>query len=131
VGAWLGDQALPPATQAGDEKSWIIATDWPWDLAERKRTIRLLAQLSGSIRQYKTFGSAALDLAAVAMGVVDAYAISRIFPWDQAGGVAACLALGYEVKRWDASAWDLRHNDIVVARPGMFSTLAPLLKAAW
>ena len=124
VGAWLGDVALPPATLAGEAKTWIIATDWPWELAERKRTIHLLDKLSGTIRQYKTFGSAALDLAAVAMGVVDAYAISKIFPWDQAGGVASCIALGYQVKRWDGSAWDLRHNDIIVHRPGMWDILS-------
>ena len=68
---------------------------------------------------------------AVAMGVVDAYAISRIFPWDQAGGTAACLALGYELKCWDGTPWDLTHHDIVVSRPGMWPTIAPMLKAAW
>lgn len=127
VGAWAGDTPLPNATPAGDPKQWIIATDWPWDLAERKRSLRLLDALSGTIRQYKTFGSAALDFASVALGVVDAYAISKIFPWDQAGGAAACAALGYELRRWDGSAWDLRHNDVVVCRPGMWPVLGPAL----
>ncbi len=127
VGAWVGDVALPMATPAGEPKTWIIATDWPWDLAERKRTIRLLDLLSGTIRQYKTYGSAALDFAGVAMGVLDAYAISKIFPWDQAAGAAACAALGYEFRRWDGSAWDLRHHDVVVCRPGMWPVLGPAL----
>ncbi len=128
VGAWLGDKPLPSATPAGEPKEWIIASDWPWDLAERKRTNYLLDNLSGIIRQYKTFGSAALDLAAVAMGVVDAYAISRIFPWDQAGGTAACIALGYDMKRWDGAPWDLQHHDIVVCRPGMWDVLKTALR---
>ena len=127
VGAWVGDAALPSATPAGEPKTWIIATDWPWDLAERKRSLRLLDRLSGTIRQYKTFGSAALDFAGVAMGVLDAYAISRIFPWDQAAGAAVCAALGYEFRRWDGSAWDLRHGDVAVCRPGMWPVLGPAL----
>jgi fructose-1,6-bisphosphatase/inositol monophosphatase family enzyme len=128
LGAWAGDAPLPRATPAGEPKTWIIATDWPWDLAERQRTNRLLERLSGTIRQYKTFGSAALDLAAVAMGVVDAYAISKVFPWDQAGGAAACAALGLELRRWNGDAWDLRFGDLVACRPGMWPVLAGALR---
>lgn len=127
VGAWAGDTPLALATPAGEAKTWIIATDWPWDLPERKRTNRLLDRLSGTIRQYKSFGSAALDFAAISMGVIDAYAISKIFPWDQAAGAAICTTLGYELKRWDGSPWDLRHQDIAVARPGMWPILGPAL----
>ena len=118
-GAWNNGQPLVPATPAGDEKRWIVATDWPWNLAERQRTVKLLEQLAPRIRQYKTYGSAAVDLAHVALGKVDAYAISHIFPWDQCGGAAICAALGYDLTRWDGSPWDLRHPDIVCARPGM------------
>ncbi len=119
LGAWNHGQALPKAQPAGDERTWMVATDWPWNLAERERTVHLLSQLAPRIRQYKSFGSAAVDLAHVALGKVDAYAISHIFPWDQCGGAAICAALGYELTRWDGSPWDLRHPDIICARPGM------------
>ncbi len=119
LGAWSGEQPLPAATPAGAETEWVVATDWPWDLQERQRTTALLALLAPRIRQYKTFGSAAVDLAHLALGHIDAYAISRIFPWDQAGGAAIASALGYELRRWSGAAWDLRHGDIVACRPGM------------
>lgn len=118
-GATNHGRPLPQATAPGDEKTWIVATDWPWNLKERERTLSLLSQLAPRIRQYKTYGSAAVDLAHVALGRVDAYAISHIFPWDQCGGAAICKALGYELTRWDGTPWDLRHPDIVCARPGM------------
>jgi myo-inositol-1(or 4)-monophosphatase len=123
LGAWSGDQPLPPATPAGEERSWIVATDWPWDLAERERSVRLLARLAPRIRQYKTFGSAALDLANLALGHLDAYAIPKIFPWDQAAGAAIVAALGYELRTWSGAPWDLAHNDIVACRPGMWPVL--------
>ena len=119
LGAWNHDTALDKATPAPEEKTWIVATDWPWNLNERERTLRLLTHLAPRIRQYKTYGSAAVDLAHVALGRVDAYAISHIFPWDQCGGAAICAALGYQLTRWDGSPWDLRHADIICARPGM------------
>jgi len=123
LGAWSHDTPLPAATAAGDPRRWMIATDWPWELSERARTNRLLDRLAPRIRQYKTFGSAALDLAHVALGLVDAYAISRIFAWDQAGGAAVLRALGYELRRWDGTPWSLAHRDIVACRPGMWSVL--------
>ena len=127
LGAWDHDAPLPIASAAGETKAWIVATDWPWDLQERARTNRLLQRLAPVIRQYKTFGSAALDFAAVVRGHVDAYAISKIFPWDQAGGAAVALALGYELRTWDGRPWDLSHADIALCRPGMWGVLGPAL----
>ena len=124
VGGYFGDLALPMAQPAGDPKTWIVACDWPWDLDERLRTNRLLDHLARRVRQFKAYGSAAVDLSHVALGRVDAYAISRIFPWDQAAGAAVCAALGYELRRFDGTPWDLRHPDIVVCRPGMWPVLA-------
>jgi myo-inositol-1(or 4)-monophosphatase len=119
------DIPLARATPPGPVNRWVVATDWPWDLGERQRTVRLLAHLAPKIRQYKTYGSAAVDLAHLVTGKVDAYAISKIFPWDQCAGAAAAAALGYELRRWDGSPWDLRHADIAAIRPGMWPELAP------
>lgn len=119
LGAWSGETPLPTATAAGDPRSWLVASDWPWDLDERQRTVRLLARMAPHIRQYKTFGSAALDLAQVALGHLDAYAISHIFRWDQCGGAAVLRTLGYDLRRWDGRPWTLADRDIVACRPGM------------
>lgn len=129
VGAWGGaqpadhDRPLAPAAPAGDPRTWMVASDWPWDLAERQRTCTLLSRLAPRIRQYKTYGSAAIDLAHLALGRIDAYAVSKLFTWDQAGGAAVAAALGYELRRWDGSRWDLRHADLVACRPGMWPLL--------
>ncbi len=124
LGAWSGERPLPRATRAGAASGWVVATDWPWDIAERARTAALLTALAPSIRQYKTVGSAAVDFAHLALGRIDAYAISRIFPWDQAAGAAIVRSLGYELHRWSGEAWDLRHADIIACRPGMATLLA-------
>jgi myo-inositol-1(or 4)-monophosphatase len=125
VGAWSQERPLPRATPPGEPKTWMIATDWPWDLAERARTTAFLARLAPTIRQYKTFGSAAVDLAHVALGHVDAYAISKAYVWDVAGGAAIVRALGYELRRWNGEPWDLCHRDIAAFRPEMWPVLGP------
>ena len=123
LGAWSGETPLPVATPAGEPRSWLVATDWPWDLAQRQRTVHLLGRMAPHIRQYKTFGSAALDLANVALGTIDAYAISHIFRWDQCGGAAVLRALGYDLRRWDGAPWSLADRDIIACRPGMAERL--------
>ncbi|MBN8526888.1 MAG: hypothetical protein J0M02_16260 [Planctomycetes bacterium] len=123
LGAWAEDLPLPQATPAGPEKTWVVATDWPWPLEQRARTTRFIGFLEKRVRQYKTMGSAAIDLANLALGRVDAYAISHIFPWDQAGGCACARALGYELLTWDGGPWDLGRPDILACRPGMAATL--------
>lgn len=130
-GAWSGARPLPRAAPAGPLRTWIVATDWPWDLGERRRTNALLDRLAPRIRQYKTFGSAALDLVQLATGHVDAYANSHVFPWDLAGGAALLQTLGFELRRWDGTPWDLRFRDLVACRPGMWDELGPLCVAAW
>lgn len=123
-GGTLDGVRLPPLTAPGAESTWVIATDWPWKLSERSRTNAMLVRLMTRIRQFKTYGSAAVDLLHVAAGKVDAYAIPGIFPWDQCAGAAVIAALGGELRTWDGSAWDLRHPDIIACRPGMGSVLA-------
>jgi myo-inositol-1(or 4)-monophosphatase len=123
LGAWSHDAPLPDARRAGEPREWMVATDWPWGLDERQRTNQLLVRLAPRIRQYKTFGSAAIDLAHLALGHVDAYCISGAFRWDLCAGAAVARALSYEVRTWDGADWDLSRSDIVACRPGMWDSL--------
>ena len=130
LGAWSGETPLVAALPAADPATWIVACDWPWDLAERQRSLAFLGYLAPRIRQFKAFGSAALDLAQLACGRIDAYAISHIFTWDQCAGCAILAALGYELRTWSGAAWDLRSRDVVACRPGMWPLLAEACRVA-
>jgi myo-inositol-1(or 4)-monophosphatase len=123
--------ALGPADP--EAKRWIVATDWPWALDERARTQRLLDRLAPTIRQYKTHGSAAVELLFLALGRVDAYAISKVFPWDVCAGVAIARALGCTVHAWDNSPWALvrERGDILACRPGTAELLTRVAAEAW
>ncbi|MFM2091481.1 MAG: hypothetical protein RLZZ127_1970 [Planctomycetota bacterium] len=125
------DLVLGPADP--EPKRWIVATDWPWALDERALTQRLLDRLAPMIRQYKTHGSAAVELMFLALGRVDAYAISKVFPWDVCAGVAIARTLGCSIHAWDGTPWALvrERGDILACRPGSAETMTAMARAAW
>jgi myo-inositol-1(or 4)-monophosphatase len=77
------------------------------------------------VRCIRRAGSAALDLAYVAAGRLDAYWEYHLQPWDIAAGALLVREAGGALTRVDGGAWDLRHGDLVAAGP----TLAPVLQA--
>ena len=83
-------------------------------------------------RQFRSLGAAALDLCAVAEGVLDAYvdcSVSAHGPWDYLGGVLVCIeagaivgdALGRELVALDPRA---RRTPMAAATQPLFDALA-------
>jgi len=77
------------------------------------------------VRCIRRAGSAALDLAYVAAGRLDAYWEYHLQPWDVAAGALLVRESGGVLTRIDGGPWDLRHGDLVAAGP----TLAPVLQS--
>ena len=77
------------------------------------------------VRCVRRAGSAALDLAYVAAGRLDAYWEYNLEPWDIAAGALLVREAGGLLTRIDGGPWDLRHGDLVTAGPA----LAPALQA--
>jgi myo-inositol-1(or 4)-monophosphatase len=68
----------------------LIATGFSYDADERRQQARLVAELIPQVRDIRRFGSAALDLCAVATGRVDGYFEEGGHSWDWlAGGLIA------------------------------------------
>jgi len=81
----------------------------------------VLVSLLPDIRDIRRFGSAALDLCAVADGRVDAYYEKGLNPWDLAAGWLIATEAG-------ALAGDLRDGPpspdfVIAAGPGLFDLL--------
>jgi myo-inositol-1(or 4)-monophosphatase len=77
----------------------LCGTGFAYDVPRRTSHGQVLARLMGQIRDIRRYGSAALDICAVADGSLDAYFERGPMEWDvAAGGLIACLA-GAEVHR--------------------------------
>lgn len=82
------------------------------------------------VRCIRRAGSAALDLAYLAAGRLDAYWEYHLQPWDIAAGALLVHEAGGLLTRIDGAPWDLRHGDLVAAGPNLHPVLQAELSRA-
>ncbi len=78
---------------------------------------------------YRRGGSAALDLAYVAAGRLDAYWEAGLQPWDIAAGYLLVQEAGGLATDIDGAGLDLDRGDVLAANPHLHPKLTRLLKA--
>jgi len=106
VGAWRsfgGERtqlaaAEPPPGGLGHA---LVATGFNYVPEVRARQARAVAELMPHVRDIRRFGSAALDLCALASGRFDAYVEQGLQPWDLAAGGLICREAGLVVSGLD------------------------------
>ncbi|TFV53242.1 inositol monophosphatase [Blastococcus sp. TF02A-35] len=72
----------------------LVATGFGYRAEQRRAQGRVVAELLPRVRDIRRFGSAALDLCAVAAGRVDAYYELGLNPWDHAAGALVAAEAG-------------------------------------
>lgn len=78
-----------------DPSRSIVALDWGHSHSKRRRTLELLGCVAHDVHSVRAIGSAALALAWVAAGRLDAYLNVNLKRWDHAaGGLLIALAGG-------------------------------------
>ena len=122
-GAYLNDEQIPVLETTtiseaviGMNASWVI----PNSHIENEGLIRLVQDVRG-IRSY---GSAALELAYVATGRIDAYMSMRLSPWDVAGGVVIAQEVGAIATNLNGEPLKFLGQDtFIVARQSLHDSL--------
>ncbi len=122
AGATLGPRRLA-VTSVADPGLALVATGFSYDAGERAAQAGVLGRLAGSVRDIRRAGSAALDLAWVAAGRLDAYFEVSRSPWDSAAGELLVREAGGEV------TWT-EHTEIVASGRPLHVPLLALLGAA-
>jgi myo-inositol-1(or 4)-monophosphatase len=85
-GAWLNDQRIK-VSEVSALKNALVATGFPYDLQERTDTIlAMLKTVLTHTQGVRRPGAAALDLAYLACGRLDAFWEIGLKPWDTAAG---------------------------------------------
>jgi myo-inositol-1(or 4)-monophosphatase len=75
----------------------LVATGFGYQVEQRRAQGAVVAQLLPRVRDIRRFGSAALDLCAVAAGRIDAYYELHLNPWDHAAGALVAAEAGIVV----------------------------------
>ncbi len=72
----------------------LLATGFSYDPERRRRQARVLVEVLPRVRDIRRMGGAALDLASVSCGRVDAYFEKGLNPWDFAAGAVLVAEAG-------------------------------------
>jgi myo-inositol-1(or 4)-monophosphatase len=129
-GAWLGDQRLAVSNVAEPNRA-LVGTGFPFKhQALLDAYLRQFAAVMTSSSGIRRAGSAALDLADVAAGRLDAFWELSLAPWDVAAGVLLVREAGGRVTRLDGSEDVLGHGPVVAGNPALHGWLIDLLRSA-
>lgn len=126
-GAWRDDERLRCSPLA-DPATALVATGFAYQPDRRRHQAGVLAEVLPRIRDIRRFGSAALDLCAVASGEVDAYWEQGLNHWDLAGGTVIAREAGALVGNLRGGPPDA--GCLLAAPPALFGPLRDLLGPA-
>ena len=121
-GAFLGERRLT-TSEVSDPDLALVATGFSYQAQERTAQAAIVARMSGSVRDIRRAGSAALDLAWVAAGRLDAYFEVSRSAWDTAAGALLVREAGGTV------TWT-EHTEIVASGRPLHARLLSLLRAS-
>lgn len=113
-GAWLGDQPLKvsDAKALGDA---LVAVSLPPQVDAKSPDLVGFVEVVQECRAMRRTGSAALNLAYVAAGRLDAHWAHVIHPWDAAAGVLLCAEAGAVVTDCEGKPFDVWKADYLIA----------------
>jgi myo-inositol-1(or 4)-monophosphatase len=123
-GAYRNNVALT-GSSANNLAVSLVATGFGYEATRRRRQAEVLLDLLPRIRDIRRFGSAALDLCAVASGQVDAYFERGLNLWDHAAGSLVASEAGAVVENLRGGRPD--STFVLAAGPRIFSSLRDLL----
>jgi len=121
-GAFLGERGLA-TSEVSDPGIALVATGFSYAATERAAQAAVLARIAGQVRDIRRAGSAALDLAWVAAGRIDAYFEVSRSAWDSAAGELLVREAG------GAVTWT-EHTEIVASGRPLHASLVALLRAS-
>jgi myo-inositol-1(or 4)-monophosphatase len=129
-GAFLNDRRLRVAARSRLEDA-VVACALPHrgrgGLAEFRKEFALVQEKVVGLRR---FGAAALDLAWIAAGRVDAYWERNLSPWDMAAGIVIVREAGGYVTDLDGNERTMEPGDIIAGNEDMQREVMGLLKSA-
>ena len=105
----------------------MVGTGFGYDSDVRARQAVVVSRVLPAVRDIRRGGSAALDMAWVAAGRLDAYYERGVQPWDIAAGTLLCRAGGAVVS--DLPAADGMPYGILIAPPAISPQLLELVSS--
>jgi myo-inositol-1(or 4)-monophosphatase len=126
-GAMLNGQPIETTRVETVEES-LVAVSFPPRLDDESLDLRAFMKVAPVCQAMRRTGSAALNLAYVACGRMDAHWAHAIHPWDAAAGVLLVQEAGGAVTAADGQPFDLVRADYLAAATiALHTRLVPLI----
>lgn len=127
-GAFVNGTPLPPLEKTTLDRS-IISLNATWVTENRRIDPHVLAPLVKKARGTRSYGSAALEMAYIASGKLDAYITLRLSPWDIAGGMVIVEEVGGVVTNLYGEPLNMiEKSSVFVSKPGLHEEILAMIK---
>ena len=117
-GAWLNGRQIRTANQADLSGCLVGFGTTPYNRSEAHRTFALVEKIFLQTLEVRRSGAAALDLAYIACGRLDAFFELCLQPWDYAAGSLILQEAGGRITNWQGVFPSLRQGDSILATNG-------------
>ncbi|GAB4212270.1 MAG: inositol monophosphatase family protein [Roseiflexaceae bacterium] len=127
-GAWFNGlpMRVSGAATLGDA---LVSTGFPYDFASSPaNNLPQFARIHAQVQGVRRAGAAALDLAYVAMGRLDAHWELRLKPWDAAAGALLVREAGGTVSDWRGGHWTSASPDLIASNGHLHAELVAALR---
>lgn len=123
VGAWYNTSPMRPLKNIGIEEA-VIGINANWVTPNGKLNHHKIVDLVRTVRGTRSYGSAAMEIAFVVSGKLDAYISMRLSPWDVAGGLVIAKEVGAIATTFEGNDFDLLKQDtFIIANPSIHPIL--------
>ncbi|ENH97224.1 inositol-phosphate phosphatase [Gracilibacillus halophilus YIM-C55.5] len=123
-GAFKNEAKLSPLPRDVQLESSIIAMNSSLACQNRRVNEKKIQQLIKDSRGTRSYGSAALEFAFVAEGILDGYITMRLSPWDFAGGMVILHEVNGVTRQANGQPVQLLENNTIIAcNPSLYQKL--------
>lgn len=116
-GAWYNDSPLRKLQPLNINEA-VIGINANWVTPNNKINHEKIIDLVRTVRGTRSYGSAAMEIAFVVSGKLDAYISMRLAPWDIGGGTIIAKEVGAIATNFKGNAFDfLKTDTFLIANP--------------
>ena len=126
-GAWINSRPMGVSPVARLVHA-VVGLDWARDDTVRRAVLMRLLRLAPRVGTVRLLGSAALGLAYVAAGWLDAYFHPALGPWDVAAGTLLVTESGGRCTTLDGAPYHIRLNDCLATNGSLHQALLALIR---
>lgn len=129
-GAWLNRSKRLKVSGVDNLNEALVATGFPYDIRERlPETTARVGRVLGATQGLRRAGSAALDLAYVASGRMDAFFEENLKPWDTAAGMLLVTEAGGTISTFTGEPYSIFSDNIAASNGLLHGDIVALLSA--